>query len=272
MDSRTLERELPEDAALRRREDVPSPDEDLLAYLHAADVNGTSDTGRVCATLIADYDEVDPADVRAAFLDAVGEADVDDEADVGGEVDVDGEDARTRIVESTRALLDADYEGRQAFVGVELPSGHVFADCISLPEEQSHYGSERYRAFVDRFGEPEGHATLVGQRVAIDYDETAERWLLDLEASDDASDEPASRTLLQYALTAGLYALAALVLVGGVAVGGALDPAGGGLLPVTTFVANALAVATAALLVTLVLSVGRTLDLGERVESAAEGR
>lgn len=260
MDSRTLERELPEDAALRRREDVPSPDEDLLAYLHAADVNGTTDTGRVCATLIADYDEVDPADVRAAFLDAVTEA------------DADGEDARTRIVESTRTLLDADYEGRQAFVGVELPSGHVFADCISLPEEQSHYGSERYRAFVDRFGDPEGHATLVGQRVAIDYDETRERWLLDLEAPGDASDEPASRTLLQYALTAGLYALAALVLVGGVAVGSALDPAGGGLLPVTTFVANALAVATAALVVALVLSVGRTLDLGERVESAAEGR
>lgn len=266
MDSRTLERELPEDAALRRREDVPSPDEDLLAYLHAADVNGTSDTGRVCATLIADYDEVDPADVRAAFLDAVGETDVD------GETDADGEDARTRIVESTRALLDADYEGRQAFVGVELPSGHVFADCISLPEEQSHYGSERYRAFVDRFGDPEGHATLVGQRVAIDYDETTERWRLDLETPGDASDEPASRTLLQYALAAGLYAFAALVLVGGVAVGSALDPAGGGLLPVTAFVANALAVATAALLVALVLSVGRTLDLGERVESAAEGR
>lgn len=263
-----MERELTEDVELApdvqavSAAEVPAPETALLDYLQESAVNASARTGRVCSTFVVDYDEAGPEAARAAFGDVLDAA-------------YDGLDPERRqrvVVDSTWSELGGEYDGAQAFVVVRLPSGHAFADRISLPKSESAYGSERYRAFVDRYGGAEALSTLAGERVDVAYDESASRWLLDLSRSDQAESGQHS-SLRTGALEAGLYAGVAVVLLAGVA--SQFGAVGSELLTSTPFVSPLFRVSLLALLGALGMGAVRTawqrLAGGTRAGTGVDG-
>lgn len=181
-----------------------SDDGDVIADLAAFERNAIARSGRVVETLVVDYAAASVSDVRSSVVTAVAEAE-----------SVSREEARSRLVDSSRELLARAHPGVQAIVLVGLPSGDAFVDRIPVPERSDIDTPEtrRHDRFVAAFGDVESIAQLDGERVPIEYDASANRWRIDCRDAekDETGGLPTgsiARRIGAYALLFGLFAYA----------------------------------------------------------------
>lgn len=195
-------------AAGRAVESATVADPDVLEDLRSFENNTISRTGRVIETIVVDYEaETTPRDVEEAVRSALATA------------SGSAETARSRLVDSSEALLERAYPGVQAFVLVELPSGDAFVDRIAVPERDDLEtpDARRHDAFVAEFGDLETLSQLEGEHVPIGYSSSEGRWIVETDdgpGSDDGSERsfPFVRRAGVYALLSGLFVYAALSL------------------------------------------------------------
>lgn len=186
-----------------------SSDGDVIDDLAAFERNTISRSGRVVGTLVVDYAAASVSDVRSSVVSTVAEAE-----------SASREEARSRLVDSSRELLARAHPGVQAIVLVRLPSGDVFADRIPVPERSDLETPEtrRHERFVDAFGDVESVAQLEGERVPIEYDASAKRWRID--CGDADGGETGGRPTISIVRRIGVYGLfSGLFAYGWVALG-----------------------------------------------------
>lgn len=130
--------------------------------------NTITETGEVISTILAEYDD-------GATPDSVEESVV---SAVATEQDIGGEEARSRLVASTRPVLEREYSGTHGFILVELPDGSIFVDRIFYPETTDRETPEvrRHLAFVEQYGSLDTLPQLRGEQVRIRYDPDESRW------------------------------------------------------------------------------------------------